>query len=410
MNLSQQRFLLDPSKDQHDTIWRIPVTFSGPATLDFDDFRMNGNLKTVWLVDRQLTFSAEPTERDDWLLTNLLSSSYFRVNYDETNWRMILDQLRTDPDAFEPTNRAQFIDDTMNLAKSKHVSYFLALEFLDSLLSEEHYLPWSAGLRAIEYFDNMLVSTRYYGTLKKYVSRLILPALEARIALEARTGFDKSLESRILMSELMHWACKYNMPICERLATAEFSNWIESEAPITPDFRQPFYCHGIERSDSADWDLAWNRATNTSNLNEKIKLLRALTCTSEQWMIIRLFERTFDVAFVEWEMCPKILEFAASTNTARFFAWPFFRTYFDTYAKRYGGEPFTLPNLVKAITSGMTSEFELKELQRFIEENKNNLGFAKVALDKAVEQVQNNVKWIADNVGDVMEWMESRVE
>jgi len=45
---------------------------------------------------------------------------YYRVNYDKENWRLIQQQLMMDHTIIPPINRAQIIDDSMNLHRRFH--------------------------------------------------------------------------------------------------------------------------------------------------------------------------------------------------------------------------------------------------------------------------------------------------
>ena len=54
---------------------------------------------------------------DDWLLGNINATGYYRVTYDERNWRLLKDQLLFDHEVFTPSNRAQLLDDAFNLAR-----------------------------------------------------------------------------------------------------------------------------------------------------------------------------------------------------------------------------------------------------------------------------------------------------
>lgn len=45
-------------------------------------------------------------------------TGFYRVNYDLTTWRLLVEQLQRDHLIFPESNRAQLLDDAFNLAKS----------------------------------------------------------------------------------------------------------------------------------------------------------------------------------------------------------------------------------------------------------------------------------------------------
>lgn len=61
-----------------------------------------------------------------------------------------------------PINRAQIIDDAMNLALAGHLDYRTALDITSYLQHERSYVPWKAGLVALGYIDIMLSKGAYY--------------------------------------------------------------------------------------------------------------------------------------------------------------------------------------------------------------------------------------------------------
>jgi flagellar biosynthesis regulator FlaF len=55
----------------------------------------------------------------NWIIGNLKHSGFYRVNYDDKNWILLIDQLRQNHKAIEKTARAQLIDDSFNLGRAE---------------------------------------------------------------------------------------------------------------------------------------------------------------------------------------------------------------------------------------------------------------------------------------------------
>ena len=96
----------------------------------------------------------------------LLIIGYYRVNYDEENWKLIIKQLNEDHTKINVINRAQIIDDALNLARVGLLKYDLAIEFTYYINSETEYLPWAAALTGLRYIEEMLKRTAVYGDFK----------------------------------------------------------------------------------------------------------------------------------------------------------------------------------------------------------------------------------------------------
>lgn len=54
------------------------------------------------------------------------------------------------------TNRAQLIDDALNLARAGYLNYDSALQITKYLNEETDYIPWYAAIRAFDYLDRIL--------------------------------------------------------------------------------------------------------------------------------------------------------------------------------------------------------------------------------------------------------------
>lgn len=95
-------------------------------------------------------------------------AGFYRVNYDAHNWELLIKHLE-DVDRFrqiEVINRAQLIDDALNLARGNRLPYKTALSVTRYLKHEDEFLPWKAALTALGYIDTMLVKTGHYDKFK----------------------------------------------------------------------------------------------------------------------------------------------------------------------------------------------------------------------------------------------------
>lgn len=77
----------------------------------------------------------------------------------------MLIKVLNDPHRFQeihPINRAQIVDDAMNLALTGRLNYKTALDIISYLRHERSYVPWKSGLVALGYLDIMLSKGAYY--------------------------------------------------------------------------------------------------------------------------------------------------------------------------------------------------------------------------------------------------------
>ena len=98
----------------------------------------------------------------------LLFLGFYRVNYDDTNWKLLINDLRipSKMQQISPTNKAQLIDDALNLARAGLLDYETSMNVTRYLSNELDYLPWKSAFTAFSYLDNMLIKTAGYDKFK----------------------------------------------------------------------------------------------------------------------------------------------------------------------------------------------------------------------------------------------------
>lgn len=91
-------------------------------------------------------------------------SGYYRVLYDEKNWYLIIATLRnsTTYNTIHLLNRAQLIDDAMNLARAGLLDYKIALDVTAYLQYETELVPWRSAMQALGYIEGQLYRRAYF--------------------------------------------------------------------------------------------------------------------------------------------------------------------------------------------------------------------------------------------------------
>ena len=163
----QERFLLAASGDSSDTHvyrWWVPITWTSQADLDFTQTQ-----PSVWMDDSQDSITIQGVPYADlWVIFNIQQMGYYRVNYEQSNWDLLAQQLTTQYNIIDKLNRAQILDDALDLARGGLLSYETALNINSYLSAEIEYVPWAASLDNMGYLENMFTRTSGYGNLKVY--------------------------------------------------------------------------------------------------------------------------------------------------------------------------------------------------------------------------------------------------
>ncbi|RXG53626.1 Aminopeptidase N, partial [Armadillidium vulgare] len=174
-----------------------------------------------------------------WFIINVQKTGFYRVNYDDSNWLRLKEQLLKNFSLIHRLNREQIIDDAFNLARIGYVEYDLPLGISDYMKMEKDLTVWTTFLINFQYILDMAGNPKN-DTIEffdKFLQELIVP-------LYKRTGFiDSPLDSydiqelRILSTE---WACRVGYKPCLETANKLFYQWLNL----------PFNMRSRERTDT----------------------------------------------------------------------------------------------------------------------------------------------------------------
>lgn len=150
--IAHQPFYRNPSKNRSD--WWIPLNF---ATKSINDFSNTG--PSYWLSPDETLVLLGTVSPNDWIIFNIQQTGYYRVNYDERNWEMLTDYLKSENyRKIHKANRAALLDDAFNLARAGYLNYSIPFDLSNYLIRETDYEPWVAAVNSFKFLNKMLSS------------------------------------------------------------------------------------------------------------------------------------------------------------------------------------------------------------------------------------------------------------
>uniref|UniRef100_A0A672ZCZ4 Aminopeptidase n=1 Tax=Sphaeramia orbicularis TaxID=375764 RepID=A0A672ZCZ4_9TELE len=330
------------------------------------------------------------SKEGEWILVNVNSTGYYRVNYDPDNWRRLLDQLATNPNMIPVINRGQLIDDTFNLARAKMVDVTLALNFTQFLSNEKEFLPWESAVRNLRYFVLMFDRSEVYGPMQF------------------------SFFFRYNQINAIQVACSNDLPECLEMVEDKFALWMKSTIDdnnnnnnnnnnkSTPICAPSSTARLWPLEEKTEWEFAWAKFQSSNISSEKEQLRAALSCTKTIWLLNRYLEYTLDPEKIRLMDVASTINYIAQNEAGQALAWNFIRAHWD-YVSQLDGA-----SLIEGVTSRFSTQFELEELEAFAA--KYDLGSASRAVDQAIEQTRVNIRWVKENREKILEWFETAVD
>jgi len=149
-----QTWLVSNEATSEDRRWDIPITFTTVTKEPEPGWEIQQ--PQLWINQDQSETVSEPFESliDAPFIVNIQGTGYYRVHYDDANWKSIAEILITDRDLIHPLNRAQIICDVRALYGTGHLDKEMMERVLAYEEKETDYAPLLAFQRcASEYAE-----------------------------------------------------------------------------------------------------------------------------------------------------------------------------------------------------------------------------------------------------------------
>lgn len=165
---SQDRYLLDTTSTRSDfeECWWVPLSYTTQDELDFNNTQPKKWMECGEGPKKKVEFKSL-APKDQWVIFNIQLSGLYKVKYDTKNWDMLIATLMSKSfDNIHIINRAQLIDDALDLAWTGDQDYDIAMSLIEYLRQEKEYIPWKAALDNLKQVNRILKKTSHYDVFK----------------------------------------------------------------------------------------------------------------------------------------------------------------------------------------------------------------------------------------------------
>uniref|UniRef100_A0A8C1HTT0 Aminopeptidase n=1 Tax=Cyprinus carpio carpio TaxID=630221 RepID=A0A8C1HTT0_CYPCA len=396
--ITQEHFLLDPETkpdrpSEFNYEWFVPISWTKKEAIQ----------SLYWLLQKTGEFKYDSD--NNWVLANINVTGYYRVNYDNENWRRLLNVLQTSRQSIPVINRAQIIDDAFNLAKAGIIETTLALRTTLFLASETEYMPWESALDNLDYFYLMFDRTEVYGPMQTYVGNQVEGLFDYFTSIYSL--YSHLCICRYNQVNALRVACSTGLEACTTLVKTWFQQWMENPNvnPIKANLRSAVYCSAIAGGGEKEWNFAWEMFEKATVASEKDKRRSAMACASEPWLLNRYLKYTLDSNKIRKQDATSTIISIASNVVGQPLAWDFVRANWEYIFNEYGGKSYLFPNLIIGVTNRFSTPFELEQLIQFRDDNAHiGFGSGTLAIQQSIERTTANIKWVEKNQEAVLEW------
>ena len=398
--ITQERFLKDrnardTSVSPYSYKWDVPVTWITSN---------NNNTGLRWLNMDEAATEVVVEAGTQWVKFNVGQFGFYRVNYPEAEWANLAQILMEDPNSLGPMDRASLLNDAFSLAEAGLIRYNIPLDMTAYLAQETHLVPWDTIYSSLRVMGSLLRNTASYRHYRKYIVDLVSAHYE-------RLGWEDegSHMDKINRNNILQLACHYGYRPCNAEAGRIFNKWIaDSEYYIKPNIRSMVYKYGMQESNDPDaWEIMFSRYTSEINSQEKAKLLYGLSQVKEPWIIERFLVLAKNESNIRSQDYLTAISYISYNPIGNLLVWKFIQAEWPYLVDRFSINSRYLGRIPKSVTDEFATEFELEQVKGFFAKYPE-AGAGTRSRKQALEEIGNNIKWLADHYDDIELWLSQR--
>nr|ARK20032.1 thyrotropin-releasing hormone-degrading ectoenzyme [Ampulex compressa] len=311
--IHQERFMYDTLSEEI-LSWPIPLTY---AT---EDANWTSPMKT-WLQSEGEVTLDQIISNASWIIFNINRTGYYRVNYDEENWRLLGTALQENHEVFPAETRAALIDDIFSLAAVGLTKYETAFDFIKYMqMRERHYAPWAAFLHHTLKLNNHLYETTALVTFQEFVLKFVSPLYDDMKS--------KLQEGSQLTRIAVQFACTFEHVECidwSSRAIAKLNNDSNIEDVVPLYIRETLYCTIARYGTRKTWNYFMERMRSTIDREEKNQILSSFACFQAPWILYHILNEVLYEDAYDKEEIQTILKFFPQNPPAAQVAFKFVR-------------------------------------------------------------------------------------
>ncbi|XP_017111880.1 glutamyl aminopeptidase [Drosophila elegans] len=397
--VTQQRFLSNPASYEEAPAdsaygyrWSVPITYVG----------QDGSEGSVIYDHNVDQVGIAYNEDVQWIKLNVRQTGYYRVNYDESLWTLLIQELTSNPNSFDIADRAHLLNDAFALADASHLSYRVPLEMTAYLAQERDFVPWYVAANKLISLHRSLMFSEGYVSFVTYARSLLTGVYEE---VGWTVDANNHLKNRLRVS-ILSAACALGVPDCLEQAARRFNAFLQNPTSRpSPDLREIVYYYGMQQSTSqANWEQLFQIFAAETDASEKLKLMYGLSGVQDSQLLFNFLALAGDESIVRSQDYSTCVQYIAANPVGEPVTWEFYREHWPQLSARFGLNNRNFGRLIAQITANFRSAVKLEEVQQFYIKYPESGAGANSRLE-AVETIKYNIEWLARNRADISDWL-----
>ncbi|CAD6195361.1 unnamed protein product [Caenorhabditis auriculariae] len=348
--------------------WDVPVWYQEAG---------NKEIKFAWLKRDEPLFLKTKSA----VVLNADSFGFYRVNYENAEWKKIGALLVKDHEKFSAKTRVRLIEDIFICAQVDLVDYELAIDFIQYISKEKEYYPWSTALSEIGVIIGKYESDPEVEPIKKYLVKLLSKNYAASSFDYMAKNYknDKKFFDVLLMSEVLSAECSLGDEDCVKKATALYTDHVEPNCKgsdkkssscnkLAAPLRGYAYCYGVKKGGIKAFNrvFQWYRIEDVQR--EKDNLLRGMACLDDIPTLKKVLLNAMDDEKSDFRLQDLSSVFATvgGNKLSSEFFLNFLITRWDDLQVRLKKDMTGFRRIIQTLTSSIDTPSELSQLKSFL--------------------------------------------
>lgn len=255
----QQEHYLSTEATNETTTWWIPFNFAWARNASF-----NNTTPYDWISRNETQKTIIANERwnaSEWVIFNKQQTSYYRVLYDEANYKLLAKQLNKDHNVIHVLNRAQLLDDLNEFVFSGRAKLSTLLDFLSYLQRETAYAPWFSAQRMLFRLGHRLAGTKHFEAFRKFIVN-ITETLYRSVGLDDLPN--EEFMQKLLRSIVTNLACTFGNEECLSDTRLKFKNQLYGQT-FRFKLRSVIFKQGIRSASTEELAILWQKLRYVQN-------------------------------------------------------------------------------------------------------------------------------------------------
>nr|AEO12696.1 aminopeptidase N3a [Ostrinia nubilalis] len=401
MTIYQRRFNINSGYSTPTTNWIVPITFATASDPDFN------NTKPSHIIRDGITVINRNSIGDEWVIFNKQQTGYYRVNYDDYSWNLIINALRgPDRTQIHEFNRAQIVNDVFQFARSGIMTYTRAFNILSFLENETEYTPWVAAITGFNWIRNRLIGSSYLAELEAMIANWATTVVN-QLTYYPRP--DESFMDSYLRYQLAPFMCNLNQTACREAAVSQFEALRYNDTEVPVDSRNWVYCNALRQGSEEDFDFLWERFQNHNVYTEKIVLLQVLGCTPHEASLKTLLDAIVTPNFViRRQDYTTAFSTAVNGNEGNTqIVFNYIQTNLTQVAAAFGTilNPINYATPLSYISARLRSTEEIDNFQAWANATQDILGNSYNSIYNSAESSRDSLQWAVEVQSDIENYL-----